>query len=220
MTTSVGPVQDQSSSLSIPVDAEHDGIRLAVAGIFLVVAIVSFFVLAAVIPANSINLLAILGALVIAAAFTSILENQLKARWPSGRTLDLAPSALSIRKNDTVQASISPSDDTQTMYWRFEVKRRTRVPKGWYVVAAAVKNKVDDTHITLYTLMAPEAYDALDPDGKFTILKKNSEEDDLRMAGVQKRLHTAESYRWREGCEVSNENFTRLIEHIEWYFDA
>jgi ABC-type antimicrobial peptide transport system permease subunit len=217
LNTTIDESQNQLNTLSIPVDAEHDGIRLAVAGIFVVVAIISFFVLSATIPAESINLLAILGALVIAAAFTSLIERQLKARWPSGRALEITPEALAIRNKKETQASISPSADVQLMFWRFEVKRRTRVPKGWYVVAAGVKNKADDTYITVYTLMSPEKYEAFDTDSRFTVLKKSSDED-LRMAGEQKRLHGAESYRWREGCEVSSENFARIVEQIDLHF--
>lgn len=205
-----------------PVDAEHGQLRLVVAGVFIGVAIISFFVLLAVIPANTLNLLAVLGALVIAAVFTSVVERQLKARWPSGREIGLRDDKLVLAKRGNTIDTIAIDGEAQLLQWCFEINKRARVPRGWWMVAAAVRNMATDHIIAVYTLMPPEDYRELNDNQRYIPLKKPSDTDDgnMRLAGQQRRLHAAEQVRWNDGAEMKPEDFRALMGSLEARFNA
>lgn len=203
-------------AFQIPVDAEHNSLRFVVAIVFVILAVGGYVLLSTLIPANVVNLVAVLGGLFIAAAGTYLFEQQLKRRWSSGRVLDIGHDAIRLLNRGDVQISVNPST-SRTILWRFEITRRTRVPKGWFMVAAALES--EDEVLAVYTLMPPETYKQIDPDGRFTKLQKvapaGSSASDLRLAGEQKRLHRAEGYRWRDGAEVTNENFATYFAYLE-----
>jgi len=205
-----------------PVDAEHGQLRLVVAGIFVGIAIISFFVLVAVIPANTLNLLAVLGALVIAAVFTSVVERQLKTRWPSGREVGIQDGAVILAKRGNTLETIDIDGEAQLLQWCFEVKKRARVPRGWWMVAAAVRDMVTEETIAVYTLLSPDDYNDLNANNRFIPLKKPDEVESgaMRLAGQQKRLHAAEQVRWNHGAEMKSEDFRAFVEELEARFDA
>lgn len=205
-----------------PVDAEHGQLRLVVAVLFLGVALVSFFVLLAIIPANTLNLLAVLGALVIAAVVTSIAERQLKARWPSGREIGLRAGALTLSRHGKAVETIAIDDDTQLLQWCFEINKRARVPRGWWMVAVAVRNTVTDATIAVYALLSPEDYEDLNAASRFIPLSKPAQDEagTMRLAGQQKRLHAAEQVRWNHGVEMQPDHFQAFVAALEARFDA
>ncbi len=205
-----------SEKTVIPVDVEHGGLRLVIALIFIGAGIALYLLISALIPAGSLNLIAILGALLGAAGVAYLVESQLKRRWRSGKSVEISDEAVVLhqpKNNDTV--TIDPQVSL-TMRWRFRIERRSRVPKGWYMVAAALEQ--DDQHITVYTLMSPQAYREFDPDERFTALEKAKDKGDaesLRLAGEQRRLHRAESLRWHEGVEMTHDDFVQYVGYLE-----
>ncbi|MEO1440497.1 MAG: hypothetical protein AAFV33_08830, partial [Chloroflexota bacterium] len=110
-------------------------------------------------------------------------------------------------------------DEPFVLKWRFKINKRTRVPKGWYVVATVLEK--DDEYIAVYTLMSPEAYKQFDPDTVFSMLQKPDKKvgsDSLRLAGEQRRLHKMESVRWHEGVEMTNEHFMAYVQQVDRVF--
>lgn len=209
---------DVTETTVIPVDVEHNGLRLVVALVFVVAGIALYVVMAALIPAEVLNLLAILGALLGAAGIAYLTETQLKRRWQSGKSIKISRHVVALHQPRQADAITLNPDQALTLRWRFRIERRSRVPKGWYMVAAALEQ--DDKHITVYTLMSPQGYAAFDPDGRFTALEKTKESGDagsLRLAGEQRRLHRAESLRWHEGVEMTNDDFIAYTGYLETF---
>ncbi|MEM6529263.1 MAG: hypothetical protein AAF653_13275, partial [Chloroflexota bacterium] len=115
--------------------------------------------------------------------------------------------------------TMSVSDEPFVLKWRFRISKRTRVPKGWYMVAVALEK--DEEYIAVYTLMSPEVYKQFDPDTAFTMLEKPDKKatgDSLRLAGEQRRLHKMESVRWHEGVEMTNEHFMAYVQQVNRVF--
>jgi hypothetical protein len=208
------------STKVFPVDAEHTGLRLVVFVAFLILSATMFLALSLLIPAEGINLLALLGALIIASGLTYAIEQGLKARWRSGTTVQITDRDVRLTRQNNNRLSIPIAPEVQLLRWRFRVNRRARVPKGWWVVATAITHD-DQNYISVYALMSPEGYEQFDPDQNFTQLEKAAEGErahDLRLAGEQRRLHKTESMRWHEGVEMTNEHFVAYVEHLERLF--
>ena len=208
-----------NTPLTIPVDREHGGLRLVIAAFFVVLLVVGFIVISAVVPAQGINLLAGLGALLIAAGGAYVLEQQLKQRWKSGRAIQVTEDAVALVRQQTTNTELPVSPEVQQLRWQFKINRRTRVPKGWHVVALALES--DEQYIAVFTLLSPEDYRELDPDGDFIALTKpNDNEQSLRLAGEQRRLHRAEKVRWHEGVEMTPQDFQTYNDQITRLYPA
>lgn len=213
---------NNNTSIEILVDAEHDSLRFVVAAIFIALTIISFLALSAFIPAGSINIIAIIGGLMIAAGGSYLIEQQLKRRWPSGKILQIDAEHIALHIKQNEQQRIKASPDVRKLFWRFEINRRSRVPKGWHMVAAALEDA--DEILAVYTLMPPDRLLQLNQSEKFTKLAKpatttkGGKADDLRLAGEQKRLHKVEAHRWREGVEMTNDDFVLFVSKIEGLF--
>lgn len=206
-------------SLTFAVDPEHSRLRLVVAVVFVVLAILLFFALSLAFPASGLNLLASIGALVVAAVMTQYFERQLKRRWPSGRQLRVSSNTLELLKDEQSIHKVTFSADSRLLRWYFTVQRRSRVPKGWAMVALAVQD--ENATVAAYTLMSPQQLEQINANEKFTLLQKPvsgaATTEELRLAGLQKRLHEAEQLRWQDGAEMTLADFTTLAETIERY---
>lgn len=210
-------------TLVIPVDPEHSALRLAVIGIFIVLGGIIFFTLNALIPSQGFNILALIASFIITALLTQQIEHLLKTRWPSGRTVRIAPDRVQIARRGRTEQEIITGQQVNVLSWRFEVRRRSRVPKGWYMVACALEQ--DDNYIPVYTFMSPQSFDQLNAGGHFTRLASQKElnanngaQGNLRMAGEQRRLHTAENARWFTGAEMSSDDFQHYIRRLQEQF--
>ena len=125
------------------------------------------------------------------------------------------------------EQKIDAEKQVNVLLWRFTIKRRSRVPKGWYMVACALQQvDQEETYLAVYTFMSPDAFDALKT-GHFTMLvsQKESEKSestrhgqDLRLMGEQRRLHAAESARWMNGAEMTNDDFINFIRQLQEQF--
>lgn len=208
-------------TLTIPVDPEHSAMRLTVIGLFIAVWVLTFFIINALIPAEGFNVIAIIVSFGLTALLTQQIERALKQRWPSGRVLQAAGERVQIAQRGRVQHEIRTNQQVNVLTWRFEIRRRSRVPKGWYMVACALEQ--DDTYIPVYTFMSPKDFEQLNAGGHFAHLISRKElnassggtHGDLRMAGEQRRLHMAESARWHSGAEMTVEDFKRYVSWLQ-----
>src|SRR5690606_18221170 len=121
---------DTTTTLSYPVDAEHGGIRLSVVVVFVITWILMYVVLSVLIASEGLNIIAIFGSFVITAIITQQLEKALRARWPSGRHVDITPEHIEVLKGNQMQERIDASKQVNVLLWRFKISRRARVPKG------------------------------------------------------------------------------------------
>ena len=210
-----------TSGLNIPVDQEHAGLRFAIVVIFIVFWIVGFAISNALIPNAGFNIIAGIIGFGAAALGGRLLEPILKARWPSGREVNIDENGIRVTLRGQIQEQVKSSEPVSVLLWRFKVKRRGRVPKGWYVIACALEQ--DDNYLPVYAFMSPEKSEALNKTMRFTELLgdkaiKNVKQDSLRVAGEQRRLRMAEAHRWNNGAEMTPEDFERFIERLNGLF--
>jgi hypothetical protein len=171
------------STLSIPVDREHGALRFSLVVIFIVVAAITFAIANALIPSEGFDIIAGIIALAVAALGARLLEPILKERWPSGREVQLDHEGARLKYRDRIEEEIKSNDAVSVLLWRFKVKRRGRVPKGWYVIACALEQ--NDNYLPIYTFASPEQSDALNKSARFTELLgekslKNVKQDSLK----------------------------------------
>lgn len=202
--------------IRFPVDPEPFNLRLAMIGILVVTVIISYSLISALMQTSGFNLIGIFGAIVISALLLQVLEKPIKARWPRTRFLTITPQAIKVTHGDTVFREIDPRQQVNVYKWYFVVERRSRVPKGWHVVACALEQ--DDVYLPVYTLVDPKSFDTMRK--QFTQLesKKRGNNNDLRLAGQQRRLHIAESARGLDGSEMTAEDFTSYLNALESQF--
>lgn len=202
-----------SSPFIIPVDREHSRLKLAMVVLLIVSWLISFAVANSVIPSAGFNLLAGLIATVLAAVIMRVVEPLLKARWPSGRVVQIDADGVSIRLRDDTQHNITTDGGTSGLLWFFKIPRRSRMPKGWFVVACALEQ--DDNYLAVYTFASPTQLETLQKLGHFSELQSSAntkgKNDSLRAAGEQRRLRLAEEHRWHTGAEMLYADFEQYL---------
>lgn len=210
-------------SLNFRVDPEHGALRLSIIGIFVALWVITFFILSLLIPDQGVNLIAVLVGFGVAAIVSRQIENTLRSKWPSGRMLVIDQDGVSLLHKETTQSQITASEPMGILLWRFRIRRRTRVPKGWYVVACAIEQ--EDTYLPVYTFMSPQDIEGLNGRIRFPVLMTEKEvqnpvgrQDSLRLAGEQRRLRQAEQHRWTNGAEMTNDDFTQYLERLNEQF--
>ena len=206
------------------VDAEHGRLRLVVVAVFVVTGFVSYFIINAVAPGTGLNLIAILGSFAIAYGITAMLEQALKRRWPSGRSVEVDTSGVRLMQNGAARQTIAAGEPANTLLWRFQTKRRSRVPKGWYLLACALEQ--GDASVSVYTLMSPDQFKQVEQNERFKALKAKTDptasatrgRDDLLLAGEQRRLLQAENQRWQTGAEMTVDDFNAYLASVSALF--
>ncbi|MBC8100786.1 MAG: hypothetical protein H7Y11_15205 [Armatimonadetes bacterium] len=203
---------DVQPRFDVAVDPEHAGLRISVVLVFFATAVVVYLLAALLFPTDSgLNIVGILAALVAATLTTQVVDQVFKQRWLSGRRLRVTDDRIQLVLRDAVQHDIDGAQHVNVLFWRFAITKRTRIPKGWYMMALALHQ--NDTYLTAYTFIAPTDFDRL-PDAKHFVKltpKKEQTDQDMRLAGQQRRLHTAEDARWNEGAELSQADFAALL---------
>lgn len=214
--TSPAPASDV---FSVPVDPEHGGLRIAVVGVFLISAVILYMLTTWLIPQMSgINIIAAGVALAGATIMTQVIDRLFKQRWPSGRALRIVDDRIQLVLRDKIQREIDGGQHVNVLMWRFTISKRTRIPKGWYMVAIALHQ--DDVYLPVYTFVSPTEFEMMPYNKQISALqpRKKTEMQDLKLAGQQRRLHTAEDARWSEGAEMSQADFRRYIDRLKQQF--
>jgi hypothetical protein len=208
-----------NDSLHIPVDLEHSGLRGAVLGAFVFGSAAVCGLTTLLFPNVGIFFAAIAG-IALGVGGAALLERTLKGRWLSGRELNIDAAGIRLIRKGAVESAIDPSAQVTVLRWRFQSRARRRIPKGWFVIAFAIA--ADDTTISVYTLMSPQAVEAMPGQERFKTLtppaKSGSASEDMRLAGEQRRLHEAEIQRWQNGAEVTNADFTAILARVDAWF--
>ncbi|HEX2620774.1 MAG TPA: hypothetical protein VHL11_11515 [Phototrophicaceae bacterium] len=207
------------TTFSLPVDPEHGGLRIAVVGVFFVTAAVVYMVASALLPAAiGINIIAIAASLAGATLLTQTIDRFFKQRWPSGRVLQIQGDRIQLALRGKVQRDIDGVQHVNVYTWRFEVNKRTRIPKGWYMIATALVQ--DDHYLPVYTFVSPEDFNNLPHNSQYVKLTKYKEQEnqDMKLAGQLRRLRFAEEARWMEGAEMSKADYLTYIAYLQRQF--
>lgn len=213
-----------ATTITIPVDREHGGLRLAVLIAFIVIGAVTFVLLNLLISSSGLNLLAVLLSFGAAFAGSALVERVLKNRWPSGRKVTMSRDSVRLEKKGTLEREVRPTEEVSVILWTFTIKKRSRVPKGWVMLACALENAAG--HLTVYTFMPPAKAQAFADAALFKKIASKKElkgdnnplREDLRLAGEQRRLRDAENYRWLNGAEMTPDDFITYFERIKIQF--
>jgi hypothetical protein len=216
MTAAVG-----APTLTIPVDREHGALRLIIVVAFVGLWIIGFSISNALIVSEGLNIIAGIIGIVVSAAGVRLLEPFLKTKWPSGRAVQIDQTGVRLTVRDRVQDEVKANEPVSVLLWRFKVKRRGRVPKGWFVIACALEQ--NDNYLPVYTFASPAQTDSLNNKARFTELLaekslKDVKHDSLRVAGEQRRLRLAEAHRWNNGAEMTLEDFEQFFERLNGQF--
>jgi hypothetical protein len=215
---------DNSSTLQLRVDPEPVAMRLTLVGILIISVVIGYLALSEIFGLGACSLLSIFGALIIGAGVLQLSERLIKPRWKSNRFVKLSDEALYIQKGDEQRQVIDPREDVNVHMWCFEIRRRSRVPKGWYVVATALEQ--DDVYLPVYTLASPDSLSKMRFSSHFTQLEPqqgggprvNRQDRDLRLSGQQRRLLMAEGARDMEGVEMVVEDFEAYLNWLQARF--
>lgn len=204
------------------IDPEPSTLRLAVVVAFIGGFIGGFLILSAVFSLGTCSLIGIFGGLGVAVGVMLVTENILKNVWKSDRQLVVEDARLAFEFGGKEVRAINPEGQINVTAWRFATKRRSRVPKGWYMVA--INFEQDDVYLPVFTLMSPDAFEELDFKEMFFELTGSrrdlEKEQDLRLAGKKRRILMAETARGIDGAEMLNEDFVRFIPFMRETFPS
>lgn len=222
MTPTTSEIEDNPAKmLSIAVDPEHSGIRTMGCLAFGIFSIIGSIITSTLLP--NFGLLSLVIGVILGIAVTYFADLWMKQNWPSGRSINLSDTYIRIVKQDTIEREINPQQQTNLLLWKFEVKRNTRVPKGWFVVACSLQQ--EDTYLPIYTLVSPEQLKQLKYTDHLVTLESKKQpdafkpnENTIRLAGIQRRLHDAETDRSLHGAEMTPEQFNQYLTYLQEYF--
>lgn len=209
--TSVAP-----TTTTFQVDREQSSLRFVIPGIFVGGGILLYFILNLLVASSGLNIIAVLGALIGAAGISYFAEKFLKPRWPSSRVLEMDAEGMRLAKNGQLQVAIGAGDVPQQLKWRFEINKRARIPKGWWMLAYGLET--EDRMLVVYTFVSPGHLAASALADDFTVLTGKKARDKsaaagatLRAAGEDRRLRAAEEVRWVAGAEMTFEEFQAVL---------
>jgi hypothetical protein len=210
------------NTVRFEVDLEPLSLRLTLIGVLFAAFIVGYIAVSAVFNAGTCNLLGVFGGLLLGAGAMQVTEKALKGRWKSDRFVTVDEDAIYVQDRKGKQHVINPDQQVNVLMWRFQTRRRSRIPKGWYVLALALEQ--DDNYLPVYAVSSPEDYESLPLSSQFTMLKPKSKTGDepqnLRLAGQQRRLYTAEGARDLHGVEMTLDDFRRFIQTLQTRYPA
>lgn len=207
----------------ITIDAEHFSVRFLVPIIAIGAALLTHFGGRALLKGafDNIDPLCIILPLdvVVAVAAGYGAEYALKRLLPSRRFAMLSDEALTVTDGRTNPPTVSRIEWGHTFNvkaWRFTVRRRTRIPKGWYCMALHLLQ--DETEVIFYTFMSPgDAESAIGYDNfvRLRPRRETTSNPDLSSVAEQRRLLKLEDARWNDGAEIGPDDFHYLLETLQ-----
>jgi hypothetical protein len=189
--------------------------------LFFLVWMITFFLIRTLVPVVGIDVIALALGFGITALSTQRIERYLKQRWPSGRSIQINQHAIQLVKKGSVQTEVDPRQRVNVLLWHFKIGRRSRVKRGWLVVACALEQ--DENYLAVYTFMPPADFESQNLSPQFSLLQKIKEQKDpggrlsnqMQVAGIQRRLHVAEKVRWLDGAEITPDDFSAYLKALQ-----
>ena len=221
--TAMATITNAAEKLLIPVGPTSMMLQLLVFLTFLIGSIGGFIGVGSLVGGESTcNMLALFGGLGVGAGLMILVEKVLKRGVRPNRFVHATSTAIELLAKRKSNFTIDPTLQVNVLFWHFRIKKRARVPKGWYVVAVALEQ--DELYLAAYTLVSPENFAELNTAKQFMglcsrkELAKMQDEGGLRQAGVQRRLHTAEYARMMDGAEMLPADFKTYLQFLQTNF--
>jgi hypothetical protein len=237
-------VSDQTP-LILHADQEHSGLRFAVLVLIAILFFASFFILRSLLRAalpgfNTVAIVACLGAVPVSLAIAAVGEKVLKMTWHSGRRVVVMQESIRLEIEDERAVELNRNQGLNQLWWYFELGtyprggRERRIPGSWYCAAGQLQQDGDETvrRIVIYSYLPPKRLKALLADGyefvqldptdvyetsmgaRFGTPKRPELPPELIASRVGK-YWLAERNRWREGVELTAEDFARFLQTTE-----
>jgi hypothetical protein len=219
---SAAVASNQASAQTIyHVDREHGSMRFIVLVIFILSWIIVGMLVSAIIRNEGLSLLAIIIGFAAAYVITAVAERQLKRRWISGRKVEVSTDAVRLYKRGQLESEMRADRAVEPLYWRFQIKKRARIPKGWWMYACGLES--DSDYLVAYTFLSPAQAEQYGGNEQFKLLQtkkdqQSAENVSLRLAGEERRLRAAEEFRWVSGAEMNSDDFMRYLEQLNTQF--
>ena len=147
-------------------------------------------------------------------------EQQLMHRWPSGRSVELNASRLTLQEKPGA-LKFDLSHKVNFWRWRFLIKDRrgARVPKGHYCCAIRLMQADGGAAASacLYAFVPPQQAEALMARFPFYDLRPAKEVTGAAappLGGRDAAFLAAEKLRWENGAELDPADFEALLEHL------
>ncbi len=134
--------------------------------------------------------------------------------WPSGRELTINEHGLTLTSPGVEPTKIMWAQPVEVTAWYFTIhKRRTWVPRGWYVVAMRLQQGTEDILLP-YTFMDPDTAESMPgfADFQYLISEKHASsavQSDVSMEQADLRL--AEDQRYIGGAEMTSQGFSEMV---------
>lgn len=213
------PEIDQDESLAVLVDRVPTSIAFYTFIAFSVAAISAYLSSAAIFSWGFCSALGVFIAVIVGGGVAYVTEYLLKRYWVSNRYVHLTPKRLSFVFGNREERFIDPTERVHVLAWYFEVKRNSRVPKGWYVLALCFEQ--DDIYLPIYALLSPEAFQDVDTSFFKALIGSRRDykaDENVRLAAEQKRLLTAETARNIDGVEATYEDVEKMLAYLQEHF--
>ena len=205
----------QLQQRQIVVDTAHQGQRSVGCAVFAASTLILLLILSQALQANILFLLlpAVLGASLV----TAVVAFALRSQWRSRRFLEFDENMIALVDDGNVEHQVDPGRTLSLLAWCFVVRRNTRVPRGWRVVALMLEQ--GDDAVVVYTLFEPDGFATWKRSPDFVELqptdeKRGRESAKRKLAGRQRRLFDAEERRHLYGAEVGSDTFIEVYEQI------
>lgn len=229
----------RSEPLVLHADPEHSGLRFTIVLVLFLSLWLSYFLLRGLLQLflpewDSPAILACLGALPLGLLLGWVAENILKRTWHSGRRLVLVDGRLRLERPRMEDEVLRLSEPLQELWWTFSLSgyprggRERRMPANWRCVAGQLRQ--DESRILVYCFVSPARVEEWARHYYFELLQPREVYDSSLgarlsgparpelpaevVAGDQGRYWLAERNRWREGVELTPDDFEILLKAI------
>jgi hypothetical protein len=237
----------EDTAVELHADQEHSGIRFAV-----VVLLVAAFVLAFAILSTVLNGLpaGVIGgfafpvscaiALIFALALAGVVEQLLKRRWHSGRSVILGGPGIEVIIADEKSLTLEWEKRLAATKWYFTLKgyprggRERRVPSSWLCLACQLQQ--DEHRLVVFGYLPPDKADQLLENGEFHLIqpadlydrgpfrRRLSSPDRPKLptsilTGKDGQYWLAERRRWSDGLELTAADFAAFVETVDGHLE-
>ncbi|TVR18622.1 MAG: hypothetical protein EA396_14930 [Anaerolineaceae bacterium] len=212
--------QEQTDELLLQVDPVPGSINLYTFLAFIAGTIGGYLFTASVFGLGLCSVLAVFIGLIFGAGVSYVAERVLRAIIVSNRFIRIASDRISFIFGGREVRHIDPREDVNVTAWHFATKRRSRVPKGWHVVALGLEQ--DEIFLPVYALVSPEDFEEMQTADLYRELtgsrKDYKVDQDVRLAGEQRRILMNETARSIDGVEMRLHDMEHLIAHLRRRF--
>ncbi|MCB8942179.1 MAG: hypothetical protein H6658_00240 [Ardenticatenaceae bacterium] len=233
-----------SSPTVLHADQEHNRLRMVVLLLIIVGVYIGYWVMRWLFAladntADYIYVLSCAGGLPIGLGLSWLVEEGLKRIWPSGNKLALNETSLELQTREGETQTVEWNHHFVITNWHFQLTgymrggRERRVQKNWLCLASQVRQ--EEARVIVYTYLAPKKAAVWLADDKSETAFHEIKASDIYsntlrdrflaparpdipkqvLAGKDGSYWLAERRRWKDGVELTPQDFATFMEYIK-----